>query len=88
MSIDHALLRDGGQVLVRPSAASDRLAVEDFFSRLSPESRGLPFHSASALDARIRLGTTPVGYSPRVLQVIFRSPPASFRGPSGDLDYS
>jgi acetyl coenzyme A synthetase (ADP forming)-like protein len=42
------LLRDGGQVLIRPYLAADRPSVETFFDRLSDESRGLRFHSGGA----------------------------------------
>jgi acetate---CoA ligase (ADP-forming) len=43
---DYALLRNGSQVLLRELAATDRPAVEDFFARLSEESRMLRFHGA------------------------------------------
>jgi acetyl coenzyme A synthetase (ADP forming)-like protein len=42
---EYVLLRDGGQVLLRPYAPADRAAIDDFFARLSPESRGLRFHT-------------------------------------------
>jgi acetyl coenzyme A synthetase (ADP forming)-like protein len=42
---EYALLRDGGQVLLRPYADGDRDAVAAFFARLSPESRLMRFHS-------------------------------------------
>lgn len=44
----YALLRDGGQVLIRPYAASDRPAIEEFFARLSVESRAMRFHSSGS----------------------------------------
>jgi hypothetical protein len=43
---EFALLRDGGQVLLRPYAPGDRDAVAALFARLSPESRLMRFHSA------------------------------------------
>ena len=50
---EYVLLRDGGQVLVRPLLPGDRPAVEALFGRLSPESRALRFHSAGyRIDAR------------------------------------
>ncbi|HEY3078460.1 MAG TPA: GNAT family N-acetyltransferase [Chloroflexota bacterium] len=42
---EYALLRDGGQVLIRPYAPEDRAAVAALFARLSPESRLMRFHS-------------------------------------------
>jgi acetyl coenzyme A synthetase (ADP forming)-like protein len=43
---DFAFLRDGGQVLIRPYSADDRVAVAELLSRLSPESLAMRFHSA------------------------------------------
>src|SRR5262245_42378644 len=54
---EYALLRDGGQVLIRRFAPDDRAAVAALFARLSPESRLMRFHSGgtrvegAALDA-------------------------------------
>ena len=45
---DFVLLRDGGQVLIRPFEANDRASVAELFARLSEESRTLRFHSAGA----------------------------------------
>jgi acetyl coenzyme A synthetase (ADP forming)-like protein len=45
---EYVLLRDGGQVLIRPYSPADRAGVEAFFLRLSDESRMLRFHSAGA----------------------------------------
>ena len=45
MSGEFALVRDGGQVLIRPLAPDDRAGVAALFARLSPESRALRFHS-------------------------------------------
>lgn len=39
-----ALLRDGGQVLLRPYQPADRPAIRAMFDRLSPASRALRFH--------------------------------------------
>ena len=43
---EFALLRDGGQVLIRPLVPDDRAGVGALFERLSPRSRTLRFHSA------------------------------------------
>ncbi len=43
---DYSLLRDGGQVLIRPLVPADRAAVQRFYAELSPESRQMRFHSA------------------------------------------
>src|SRR5947209_1325669 len=52
-TLDYALLRDGGGVLIRPYMPADRTAVAALFAGLSPESRLLRFHSAgAALDER------------------------------------
>jgi acetyl coenzyme A synthetase (ADP forming)-like protein len=45
-SSEYVLLRDGGQVLIRPLEPADRPAIEDLFTRLSPESRAMRFQSA------------------------------------------
>src|SRR5262245_20807459 len=45
---EYAILRDGSQVLLRLVGAADRPAIEDFFARLSPESRAARFHSGGA----------------------------------------
>jgi len=45
VSGEFALVRDGGQVLIRPLAPDDRAGVAALFARLSPESRALRFHS-------------------------------------------
>src|ERR1700690_2390353 len=51
---DFALLRDGGQVLIRPYQPDDRLELERFFARLSPESRAMRFHSGGVrIDAAL-----------------------------------
>ncbi len=42
----YVLVRDGGQVLIRPLEPADQPAIEDLFTRLSPESRAMRFHSA------------------------------------------
>jgi acetyl coenzyme A synthetase (ADP forming)-like protein len=42
----YALLRDGGQVLIRPYAPADRTAVQALFAGLSAQSRTMRFHSA------------------------------------------
>jgi hypothetical protein len=42
---EYALLRDGGQVLIRPLAPDDRPLAAVFFDRLSPDSRSMRFHS-------------------------------------------
>jgi acetyl coenzyme A synthetase (ADP forming)-like protein len=55
---EYALLRDGGQILIRPYLAEDHPAAEDFLNRLSDESRGLRFHSAGA-----RVGTDTVDHA-------------------------
>lgn len=44
-SEQYALLRDGGQVLIRPLAPDDRPMAAAFFDRLSLESRAMRFHS-------------------------------------------
>jgi hypothetical protein len=41
------VLRDGGTMHIRPARPDDRAAVEDYFLRLSPESRRLRFWSAT-----------------------------------------
>ncbi|MCS7001659.1 MAG: GNAT family N-acetyltransferase, partial [Dehalococcoidia bacterium] len=43
---EFALVRDGAQVRIRPFTPDDRAAVSTFFSKLSPQSRMLRFHSA------------------------------------------
>jgi len=45
VSSTFALVRDGGQVLIRPLRPPDRAGVAALFARLSPESRALRFHS-------------------------------------------
>jgi len=45
VSGDFALVRDGGQVLIRPLVPRDRAGVASLFARLSGESRALRFHS-------------------------------------------
>jgi len=45
VSDEFALVRDGGQVLIRPLVPRDRKGVAALFARLSPESRALRFHS-------------------------------------------
>lgn len=54
-----ALLRDGGQVLIRPFQAEDRGAVKSLFTRISPDSRVLRFHTGGIVvdDALIDLVT-------------------------------
>src|SRR5687767_4726461 len=42
----YALLRDGGQVLIRPYAPADRTAVQALFAGLSAQSRTMRFHTA------------------------------------------
>ena len=42
---EFVLLRDGGQILLRPLRPEDRAAVRALFARLSPESRALRFHT-------------------------------------------
>src|SRR5688572_14452946 len=44
---DYALLRDGGQVLIRSYAPDDRAAIQALFERLSMQSRMMRFHSAA-----------------------------------------
>ncbi|HVA93258.1 MAG TPA: GNAT family N-acetyltransferase, partial [Chloroflexota bacterium] len=44
---EYALLRDGGQVLIRPLGPVDRPLVAAFLNRLSPESRAMRFHSGA-----------------------------------------
>jgi acetyl coenzyme A synthetase (ADP forming)-like protein len=49
-----ALLRDGGQVLIRPFRPEDRPELERFFGSLSPESRAMRFHSGGVrIDAAL-----------------------------------
>ena len=43
----YALLRDGGQALLRPYVDSDRQAVRELLEALSPDSRLLRFHSVA-----------------------------------------
>ena len=43
---EFALLRDGGQVLIRPVVPDDLPAIQALFERLSAESRLMRFHSA------------------------------------------
>src|SRR5204862_5894968 len=43
---EFALLRDGGQVLIRPVVPADLPAIQALFERLSVESRLMRFHSA------------------------------------------
>jgi acetyl coenzyme A synthetase (ADP forming)-like protein len=44
-TIEFALLRDGGQALIRPYEQTDQAAVTALFNRLSVESRALRFHT-------------------------------------------
>ena len=44
-TIAFALLRDGGQALIRPYDAADRAAVTALFNRMSLESRAMRFHT-------------------------------------------
>ncbi len=54
MAASFALLRDGGQVLIRPLKPDDRPELERFFARLSPESRAMRFHSGGVrIDAAL-----------------------------------
>ncbi len=48
---EYALLRDGGQVLIRPLAPEDRPMVAVFFDHLSPDSKAMRFHSGTASKA-------------------------------------
>src|SRR5690348_6775263 len=54
-TIDYALLRDGGQVLIRPYLPEDRTAVTALFAGMSDESRMLRFHTAgtAGMDERM-----------------------------------
>src|SRR5690242_19099098 len=63
VSGEYALLRDGGQVLIRPYTVGDRAAIEDFFARLSTESRGLRFHSAGARLSQDTLDLSTAGHA-------------------------
>ncbi|HEX5415037.1 MAG TPA: GNAT family N-acetyltransferase, partial [Chloroflexota bacterium] len=47
-SPEYILLRDGSQVLIRRLAPGDVVATQEFFRRLSPESRAFRFHSGGA----------------------------------------
>lgn len=47
LGAEFVLLRDGGQALIRPYRPSDRSQIEALFSRLSPLSRELRFHTAA-----------------------------------------
>jgi len=49
MTDQFALLRDGGQVLIRPFQLEDRDAVKALFGRISPDSRVLRFHTGGTV---------------------------------------
>ena len=63
VSGEFALLRDGGQVLIRPLQPHDRPEVEAFFARLSPESRAMRFHSAGWFPSAATLDLVLSGYT-------------------------
>lgn len=60
---EFALLRDGGQVLIRPYSATDRPAVEELFEHLSPQSRALRFHSAAMRISPSTIDAVTAGYA-------------------------
>src|SRR5947209_8966992 len=60
--MDYALLRDGGQVLIRPYVPEDRPTVATLFAGLSPESRMLRFHSAGAAVSERTLDLVTAGH--------------------------
>jgi acetyl coenzyme A synthetase (ADP forming)-like protein len=60
---EFVLLRDGGQVLIRPYAPADQAQVVDLFTRLSAESLMRRFHSAGTRMSAATIDQAIAGYA-------------------------